>query len=90
MIDISKIYKTNCSGDLKIIKYRSSKDIDVEFISTGYITTAEAAAIRKGEVKDRLHPKICGVGFIGVGDHKSRVRWRYTKKYDAWKSMIYR
>jgi len=90
MIDINKIYPTNKAGDLRIIKYVNSLNVFVEFLLTGFTTKANSSDITKGEVKDRMHPSICGVGYIGKGTYKSSENKKNTKQYKAWKNMIER
>lgn len=88
MLDIDKLYKTNTAGKLRIIKYINFRQVKVQFINTGYVTTTRSANIVLGRVRDLLHPSVCGVGFIGVGDFKASVNRVHTKSYSTWKGMI--
>lgn len=77
-------------GNIVILSYNSSAKIKVRFLSTGFETTSSASMIRVGEIKDKLKPTICGVGFIGDGEFRSRVNKIKTKEYIHWKAMITR
>ena len=90
MLDMSKIYKTNNSGDLRIVNYINYSCVEVEFISTGYTTKTSLTNIKSGSVKDKLYRSVFGVGFIGGGTHKPSVKGKYTATYRAWVNMLSR
>jgi len=90
MIDVHKTYTSNGSGDLKVIKYESSKKVTVRFIDTGYETIVEAGDIIKGGIKDKLKPSVYGIGYIGGGKYKTRNNGKKNKSYTAWINMIAR
>lgn len=85
-IDTNKIYASTNFGDFKIIKYISWDEIHVEFLLTGYKLITVSSSIKSGSVKDKLHPSVCGVGFIGVGKYKRND----SKAYHIWKGMLAR
>jgi len=90
MLDIYKIYNSNNYGDFKVLNYINSRSIEIEFFNTGYKTKVEAVQIRRGEVKDKLSPTVYGVGFMGDGDYKSKVKGKDTKLYQTWVNMLER
>ena len=90
MIDTSKIYTSNKCGQFKISKYISSRKVFVEFIDTGYVTSATTANILKGSVKDKLFPCVYGVGFIGDGAVLSAKDGVATRAYTVWNGMMSR
>lgn len=51
-IDVGTVYKTNYSGDIEVLEYKSSRDITIRFIDSGNIRSAQKDAIEKGLVKD--------------------------------------
>lgn len=57
----------------------------VQFADTGGITEGVGyGAIKAGQVKDRLHPKVFGVGYLGD-------KFKYNKKlYLLWRAMLER
>ena len=88
MLDISKIYNSNNFGQFKILSYFNRNSVEIEFLNTGYTTTARAICIRKGKVRDKLAPTVYGIGFIGDGEHKPSVKSKDTKPYKTWKNML--
>lgn len=54
-IFIGDVFKTNCHGDITIIKYTHANDILVEF-DNGYQRSATSGNIQKGKVKDPTSP----------------------------------
>lgn len=90
MLDVSKIYKSNNYGFFEIVNYINSISVEIEFISTGNKKITRADLIRKGIVRDELAPSVCGVGFVGLGKHKTSKNKKTTKVYYSWSKMIIR
>ena len=87
-IRVGDIFDTNNCGKLVVLEYKGHLDVIVKFIDTGYETTTRANELRKGEVRDRSLPSVCGVGIIGNGI--ARVCGVETRDYQLWKSMLCR
>jgi len=85
-----EIHKTNSFGDVLIIKYLTSFNVEIEFINTSSRTVTTAAMIRKGSVRDKFSPAVCGFGYVGVGNYKPRVNGRDSNAYIVWHDMIVR
>ena len=86
---IGKICKSKSSGDFKIVKYNDSKDVEIQFLKTGYETSVQLTNIRNGGVKDPYLPSVFGVGVLGT-KYPSKVNGVITKEYELWKSMLKR
>lgn len=84
------IHKTNNSGNLQVIEYRSWINVLIKFISTGYETSARVHNIRTGKVKDKLKPTVLGVGFIGDGKYRPTDGKNMTEEYARWSGMLTR
>lgn len=84
------IFKNNSGQEFEIENYINWSKVFVYFPETGYRGSFQATHIRAGRVSDKLHPSICGVGFIGVGSEKSKSKGRNTEAYDRWANMIKR
>lgn len=80
------VYDTT-NGKISIVEYHHSDCIDVLFLETGYLTSATAAQVRKGLIKDKLKPTLCGVGYLGVGGFTGKT---HPKLYKTWNNMINR
>lgn len=89
-IVIGNTYPTNGSGDLEVISYGGSTSVGVRFIDTGFETVSTSANIRAGRVKDKIVPRVYGVGFIGDGVYRSGYKYEHTKAYKAWMNMLTR
>ena len=61
---VGKVCKSKSSGDFKIVKYNDSTDVEIQFLKTGFETTAQLGDIKIGKVKDRLLPSVYGVGIV--------------------------
>ena len=86
---IGKVCKSNLSGDFKVLKYNNAKDVEIQFLTTGYETTVELGDIRKGEVKDPYSPSVYDIGILGT-KYPSRVNGVQTKEYKLWCGMLKR
>ena len=86
---VGKVCKSKSSGDFKIVKYNDSTDVEIQFLKTGFETTAQLGDIKIGKVKDRLLPSVYGVGIVGTKYPISEVSV-HTKEYELWKSMLKR
>ena len=87
-ISVGSVFSSKNFGSFKVIKIRSSKSVDIEFINTGYSTTVRFDTIRSGRVKDKLSPSVHGFGFIGVGEYITSENGKNNDAYLCWKRMI--
>lgn len=91
---VGALFKTNNFGYVEILGkiYRKGRDpfYVIKFLDTGTITRAEASNISRGGVKDLNARTYHGVGYIGVGVHKTGSRGRSNKQWTVWNGMIER
>ena len=88
---LGEINISNEGYKMKIVEYKNTKDIIVEFqdeykakVHTQY------GAFKKGNVKNVFHKSVCGVGYIGDGKYKSKINGKLTKAYKYWHKMLLR
>lgn len=88
---IGQQYEMKQNGILEIVKYKNAENVVVRFLETGFTTTCEFCQVRRGTVKDLLLPRVCGVGYIGDGEH-SAYKGRYDSEwaYLKWQNMLER
>ena len=86
---MGKVYKSKLSGDFKIVKYNDAKDVEIQFLKTGFETTVQLGSIRNGNVKDPYSPSVFGVGIIGA-KYPITINGVKTKEYVLWKGMLQR
>ena len=86
---VGKVYKSTSSGDFKVLKYNNAKDVEIQFVNTGFETSVQLGSIRNGKVKDPYVSSVCGIGVSG-SRYPTRVNGRNTKEYVLWKSMLER
>lgn len=91
-IIVGDIYKSNTSGRFRVVEYNSWKDVVIIFEDTAYSVSCSVGAIRSGTVKDKLFPRVYGVGFLGDGVYKSNSRGsgREASGYCCWNNMLKR
>ena len=86
---VGKVCKSKLSGDFKILKYNNAKEVEIQFLKTGYETVVELGSIRKGEVKDPYIPSVFGVGVTGT-KYQPTINDVITKEYKLWCNMLRR
>ena len=86
---VGKVCKSLNSGDFKILKYNDARNVEIQFLKTGYETTVELVSIRNGNVKDQYLPSVFDVGIVGA-KYPSTINGVRTKEYVLWKSMLTR
>ena len=86
---VGKVCKSKSSGDFKILKYNDNKNVEIQFLKTGYEATVELGVIRNGEVKDPYSPSVYGVGVTGT-KYPPSINGVKTKEYVLWADMLRR
>ena len=86
---VGKVCKSKLSGDFKILKYNDSRNVEIQFLRTGFETSVHLVQVRNGKIKDPYLPSVYGVGILG-GKYPSKVNGRNIKEYDLWNNMLKR
>ena len=86
---VGKVCKSSNSGDFKIVTYNNATNVEIQFLKTGFETSATLGSIRKGEVKDLYSPSVFGIGVLGT-KYPSKVNGVNTKEYVLWMDMLRR
>lgn len=70
-------FKTR-DGTVLVLEYISSNKVRIRFLATGFETVCQASRLRSGNVRDKLHPNVHGVGFYGLEggpNHSAHASW---------------
>ena len=86
---VGKICKSKLSGDFKILKYSNNRNVEVQFLKTGYEATVELVQVKRGNVKDPYSQSVYGVGILGT-KYPSTINGIHTKEYKLWQNMLVR
>ena len=86
---VGMVFKSKYSGDFKILKYNDSGNVEIQFVNTGFETSAELGNIRNGNVKDPYVASVHGIGVLGT-KYPSRVNGVLTKECALWYNMLQR
>ena len=86
---VGKVCKSKSSGDFKMLKYNDSKNVEIQFLKTGFETSVQLGSIRNGNVKDPYSPSVFGIGILGT-KYPPTVNGRNTKEYALWYNMLKR
>jgi len=85
------VFPTNAGGTVIVLKYLNWREVTVEH-QDSYIhrVVVREGDLRKGDVKNPYRPSVFGVGYIGDGEYRSRIKGKNTSVYDSWKNMLRR
>ena len=86
---IGKVCKSKSSGDFKILKYNDTRNVEIQFLKTGYETVVQLGDIKSGYVKDRYLPSVYGVGVVGT-KYQPTINGINTKEYTLWRDVLQR
>ena len=86
---IGKVYESKLSGDFKIVKYNNARDVQIQFLKTGYEATVQLEHIKSGSIKDPYVQSVYAIGIIGT-KYPVGEGGKDTKEYILWKSMLER
>lgn len=81
------ILPTKKWGDVRVVNYRNAREVDIEFLDTGFKKTTRAELLRKGVAFDPTTPSVFGIGFIGDGPYDSVLN---VKEYGFWCHILER
>ena len=75
-------------GRYEIIEKINSQSRKIRFLKTGFVTVARVSNLLQGSTKDRLHPSVSGIGYLGEEDFSKhpeyktlRQRWTAFLRY---------
>ena len=81
---------TSVEGDLfKVVEY-VGKGYYKFIFQDGHIQKARREHILNLKVKNKHHPSVCNVGYLGVGEYRTRENGMKTKAYTTWTHMLQR
>ena len=86
---VGMVFKSKSSGDFKVLKYNDARDVEIQFLNTGFKTVVRLNHIRNGKVKDPYAPSVYGIGVLGTR-YQSSEYGVHTKEYKLWVHMLRR
>ena len=86
---VGKVCKSTSSGNFKVVKYNGNRNVEVQFLNTGYEATVELVQVKRGNVKDPYLPSVFGIGILGT-KYPSKINGVLTKEYILWRNMLRR
>lgn len=91
---VGDVFETSLGGDCVILEYKSSKEVLIQFLNTGFETWIQTSKIHTGLVRDMTLPTVCGVGYNNDGKYPATEMTdkglRNTKAYSTWGGMMKR
>lgn len=90
-LEEDQYFINNKFGNYTVESIIDSHNVVVKF-DTGNYKNVTAAQARSGSIMNPLHRTVHGVGYMGIGEYKSRIENNTTKtpQYRAWENMMSR
>jgi len=86
-VEIGSKLNSEKFGVYEVLEILPQSKVRIRFKSTGYEYVCYKSQAKSSQVKDLLHPSVCGVGFVG-GEAYNWTKDRTA--YDAWANMLKR
>lgn len=87
---IGEKHINNQGLEFEIIDYKGSANVTIEY-SDGFIAyNVQYTHIKSKSVSNPYHKSVCGVGFLGVGIHKTKINNKDTHTYSIWSGVLRR
>ncbi|MFX0614065.1 hypothetical protein ABEL47_01715 [Escherichia coli] len=71
--NVGTCYKLNNNTTAEIVSYKNKTSVTIKIKETGSVLTCRSDNLKYGRVKDPLTPSVCGVGYIGYGEHSNTL-----------------
>ena len=84
------IYDTKLGGEVEIVEYISCTKVKYKFIGYNDIYLATYPAIINGNLRNKMSTSVCGVGYLGIGAHKTKIGEVHSNSYEVWRGMLRR
>lgn len=88
-IEAGMIIPTTKSGDMLVLDPAVRGGVKVRFLDTGHEAVYRKHDLLNNRINpyDPMRPRVCGIGFLGVGDFKSST---HSHIYALWFNMLRR
>jgi len=83
-------YITNEGYEVEVIEYFSSRNCTLRLIDGNILKNRMISDVKRGRVKNPYHKAVYGIGYIGVGIHRTTSNGKPTKTYQKWIGMLER
>ena len=89
---LGEVRKNNFGTDMKIIRYGTCEDIDVQFLDGNYYVFQHTTYpnFKNGCIKNPYDKSVFGIGYVGDGKYQTRINGVNTIYYNTWHDMIRR
>lgn len=85
-----EIGMSNQGLKMKIIKYNTCEDIDIEFENNYVAKNRQYSDFLKGTIRNPYYPTVYDTGYFGEGEYSSKVNNKQTIHYTTWKNVFIR
>ena len=86
---VGKVCKSLNSGDFKVLKYNDNKNVEIQFLKTGFEKSVQLVQVKSGNVKDPYSASVYDVGISGT-KYPPTINDVKTKEYGLWQNMLER
>lgn len=88
-VKVGTLFPTNEGSLAVVVGYKNNRSVTVRF-EQGNVSVVRLDHLRSGGVKNPMHRSVCGIGFTGIGKHKSKEGGKNSAVYTVWNGMMQR
>lgn len=85
-----EVYSNSSNDIATIVRYVNYNEVYVVFEGHEEEVRFRYNNLKNGEFKNPFAPSVCGVGYIGIGQYRTRVDGKRTRCYETWRDMLRR
>jgi hypothetical protein len=87
---IGIIFYNKYGSKMIVDKYIDSQNVWIRFIDTNEKIHTNWDNFKKGKIRSYYDKSLCGVGYIGKGEYKGMINYKFTIQYKYWYGLIKR
>jgi hypothetical protein len=81
----------NIYGSKMIVEeYKNPHEVTIRFLETNEKATTQWRCFRDGIIRSKFDKTVYGIGYIGVGEYKAKIKGKITNQYKSWYALIQR
>ena len=89
--EINKTKESLGGYTIIIIEDNENNNLIIEFQDEyKYRKKCAYKEFKNGSIKNPYHPSVYNMGYMGVGEYKSKINGKQTKEYEIWRQMLRR
>lgn len=88
---VGQVRSTKEGGSFTVIEFHSAINVIIRHNDKhGHIAKVSASQVRSGNIRNPYYPTLHGVAYMGVGEHKAKIKGKHVQTYSIWSGAVMR